>query len=191
MQAFREEEYTKNLDFSLWKRLIVLAKPFYRHLIGIMVLMLVSALLDVYLPMMNSYAIDVFIANNTTEGLAGFIVLYVLMVAAQVVTIFWFLTLSGRVETGMTYHIRSLGFHKLQELPFSYYDRMPAGYLMSRMTSDTQRIGETIGWSILDLAYGAVFLVACSVQMLVLNWRLALVVMLNPGIVPQRPKDQQ
>ncbi len=178
MQAFREEEYTKNLDFSLWKRLIVLAKPFYRHLIGIMVLMLVSALLDVYLPMMNSYAIDVFIANNTTEGLAGFIVLYVLMVAAQVVTIFWFLTLSGRVETGMTYHIRSLGFHKLQELPFSYYDRMPAGYLMSRMTSDTQRIGETIGWSILDLAYGAVFLVACSVQMLVLNWRLALVVML-------------
>ena len=39
MQAFREEEYTKNLDFSLWKRLIVLAKPFYRHLIVIMVLM--------------------------------------------------------------------------------------------------------------------------------------------------------
>ena len=32
------------------------------------------------------------------------------------------------------------------ELPFSYYDRMPVGYLMSRLTNDTQRLADTIGW---------------------------------------------
>ena len=55
---------------------------------------------------------------------------------------------------------------------------MPVGYLMSRMTNDTQRLADTIGWSLLDLCWGAVFLVACSVQMFLLNWKLALVVML-------------
>ena len=71
-----------------------------------------------------------------------------------------------------------MGFRKLQELPFSYYDRMPVGYLMSRLTNDTQRLGDTIGWSILDLCWGAVFLVSCTIQMLLLNWQLTLVILL-------------
>ena len=80
-----------------------------------------------------------------------------------------FLRQSGYVETGTCYTIRKLGFQKLQELPFSYYDRMPVGYLMSRLTNDTQRLADTIGWSLLDLCWGAVFLVCCSIQMFLLN----------------------
>ena len=49
---------------------------------------------------------------------------------------------------------------------------------MSRLTNDTQRLGDTVGWSLVDLCWGAVFLVACSVQMFALNWRLTLVVLL-------------
>ena len=49
---------------------------------------------------------------------------------------------------------------------------------MSRLTNDTQRLGDTIGWSILDLCWGAVFLVSCTIQMLLLNWRLTLVILL-------------
>ena len=49
---------------------------------------------------------------------------------------------------------------------------------MSRMTSDTQRLGETIGWSLLDLAWGAVMIVASSVTMFLLNWKMTLIVLL-------------
>ena len=96
----------------------------------------------------------------------------------QVATIFGFLRQCGIVETGTCYLIRKLGFQKLQELPFSYYDRMPVGYLMSRLTNDTQRLADTIGWSLVDLCWGAVYLVACAVRMLTINWRLGLIVML-------------
>ena len=178
MQSFQEEDYTKRFDLSLWKKLLHIAKPFHKNLYAIAALMSISAIIDVLLPMMNSYAIDNIIGQQNMAKLPAFVAVYVGLVGLQVVDIFLFLRQSGYVETGVCYTIRKQGFQKLQELPFSYYDRMPVGYLLSRMTNDTQRLADTIGWSLLDLCWGAVFLVACSVQMFVLNWRLALVVML-------------
>ena len=178
MQSFQEEDYTKRFDLSLWKKIIHLAKPYHKNLLMTMLYMAICAVLDVVLPRMTGYAMDTFIAGQTTEGLGGFSAIYLGLLAIQVAAIFGFQIQSGRVETGTCYTIRKQGFQKLQELPFSYYDRMPVGYLMSRLTNDTQRLGDTIGWSILDLCWGAVFLVSCTVQMLVLNWQLTLVILL-------------
>ncbi len=178
MQSFQEEDYTKRFDLSLWKKIIRLAKPYHKNLLLTMLFMAVCAVLDVVLPRMTGYAMDTFIAGETTDGLTWFSIVYLALLAIQVAAIFGFQIQSGRVETGTCYTIRKLGFQKLQELPFSYYDRMPVGYLMSRLTNDTQRLGDTIGWSILDLCWGAVFLVSCTIQMLLLNWKLTLVILL-------------
>ena len=178
MQSFQETDYTKRFDLSLWKKLLHIAKPYHKNLYIVAAFMSVSAVLDVLFPMMTSYAIDNFITGQTTQGIPAFIGVYLAMLAFQVISIFVFLRQSGYVETGTCYTIRKLGFQKLQELPFSYYDRMPVGDLMSRLTNDTQRLADTIGWSLLDLCWGAVFLVCCSIQMFLLNWRLALVVIL-------------
>ena len=178
MQAFQEEDYTKRFDLSLWKKLLRIARPFHRNLYLIMGTMALSAFIDVAMPLMNSYAIDNFIARSTREGLPVFAAVYILFILLQVGAIFTFLHQSGYVETGVVYLIRSKGFRKLQELPFSYYDRMPVGYLMSRLTNDTQRLGDTIGWSLVDLCWGAVYLVLCPIMMFVINWKLTLVVLL-------------
>ena len=162
MQSFQEEDYTKRFDLSLWKKILRLAKPYHKNLLMTMGLMAVCAIMDVLLPRMTGIAMDTFIAGETTEGLGAFVAVYLGMLAIQCAAIFGFQLQSGRVETGTCYTIRQQGFRKLQELPFSYYDRMPVGYLMSRLTNDTQRLGDTIGWSVLDLCWGAVFLVACS-----------------------------
>lgn len=178
MQGFEEIDYSKKLDLSLWKRLLAIAKPFHKYLWMIVATMGLCATADVIFPRLTGYAIDHFIAGKTTEGLGGFIAIYLGVVAVQVASIFTFLLLCGKVEVGVCYTIRSMGFQKLQELPFSYYDRMPVGYLLSRMTTDIQRLADTIGWSLLDLAWGAIFLVLCTVQMFILSWRLALVIVL-------------
>lgn len=178
MQAFEEQDYTKRFDMTLWKRLLHIARPFHKNLYFIAFLMAVSAIIDVIIPMLTAYVIDHYIALQTTEGIGWFIAVYILVLILQVASIYLFLNQSSRVEVGVCYTIRRMGFQKLQELPFSYYDRMPVGYLMSRMTSDTQRLADTIGWSLLDLCWGAVFLIACSVQMFILKWELALAVML-------------
>ena len=178
MQSFQEEDYTKRFDLSLWKKIIRLAKPYHKNLLLTMMYMGICAVMDVVWPRMTGIAMDTFIADGTTDGLVWFALACLGITAIQVFAIYKFQIHSGKVETGTCYTIRQMGFRKLQELPFSYYDRMPVGYLMSRLTNDTQRLGDTIGWSILDLCWGAVYLVACTVQMLLLNWRLTLVIML-------------
>ena len=182
MQQFEERDYTQRFSLSLWKKILRYAKEYYRDLGKLAVVMAVTAGCDVVFPLMTTYAIDHFIPNlnhpGTMEGVPGSVVAYLALLLLQVATIYYFLYLGGKIEVGVCYTIRKQAFRKLQELPFSYYDRMPVGYLMSRMTSDTQRLAETIGWSMLDLAWGVVMLVAASVTMLVLNWKMALIVML-------------
>jgi len=178
MQSFQEEDYTKRFDLSLWKKIIRLAKPYHKNLLLTMIYMAICAVMDVVWPRMTGIAMDTFIKDGSTQGLVWFAVACLGITVVQVFAIYKFQIHSGKVETGTCYTIRKMGFQKLQELPFSYYDRMPVGYLMSRLTNDTQRLGDTIGWSILDLCWGAVFLVSCTVQMLLLNWQLTLILLL-------------
>ncbi len=178
MQGYEEVDYTKKLDMSLWRKLLRIAKPFHKDLYLIMAAMAVTAVCDVAFPLMTGYAIDNFIAKHTTDGLLGFIIGYLGIVLAQTGAIYSFLYFAGKVEVGTCYTIRKLGFKKLQELPFSYYDRMPVGYLLSRMTTDTQRLADTIGWTLLDLVWGVIFLILCTIQMFIMRWQLALVIIL-------------
>ncbi len=176
MQHQEEQDYTKKFNLSLWLKILRYAKEYYFDLTKLGLYMGVCAVIDVVFPLMTRYAIDNFITAQQTAGIPVFIVVYLLVLAVQVVAIFRFLWLGGKIEVGTCYTIRKRAFHKLQELPFSYYDRMPVGYLMSRMTSDTQRLADTIGWSLLDLSYGVIYLIICGVTMFALDWRLSLVV---------------
>ena len=182
MQQFEERDYTQRFSLSLWRKILRYAKEYHKDLIKLMITMGVTAGCDVLFPLMTSYAIDHFIPTDghpaETGNLPVFIAVYAALLVIQVAAIFYFLYLGGKVEVGTCYTIRRQAFRKLQELPFSYYDRMPVGYLMSRMTSDTQRLSETIGWSLLDLAWGGVMIVAASVAMFLNNWRLTLAVLL-------------
>lgn len=177
MQAFEEKDYTDKFDVSLWRRLLRYAKPYHKHLIGVAVMMALCALLDAAFPLMTRLAIDNFITQGTTEGFQGFVIVYALMVAAQVVAIYTFLRLSGKIEVGVCYLIRKIGFNRLQELPFSFYDRTPVGFIMSRMTSDAQRLADTIGWSLLDLVWGAFYILFIAGAMFLLDWKLTLIVL--------------
>jgi len=198
MQQVQEQDYSQKFNLGLWRSLLRHARAYYPHLTALAVFMSISALCDVLFPLMTSYAIDFLIFDNPQtqrdllgkfiesvghtffqgSAMAGFVFVYVLILAVQVATIYAFLYLGAKIETGVCYTIRKEAFHKLQELPFSYYDRMPVGHLMSRMTSDIQRLSETIGWSLLDLCWGAAMLIMCSVTMLSINWKLGLTVMI-------------
>lgn len=178
MQGYDEVDYCQKLDLSLWKRLFHIARPYHKWLFLSLFAMAVCAACDVIFPQLTGYAIDHFITRHASDGMTGFVVKYVVVLLVQVGCTFAFLYLSGKVEVGTCHLIRQMGFQKLQELPFSYYDRMPVGYLLSRMTTDTQRLADTIGWSLLDVVWGVIYLILCSIQMFLLNWRLAAVIVL-------------
>jgi len=176
MQYQQEQDYTKKLDAGLWRRLVGYMKPYHRHLFAIMATMAVSALCDTLFPLLTREAIDTFIGEGG-GGRAWFALRYAGTVLLQTACIFAFCQLCGRAECGINRHIRKLAFKRLQELSFSYYDQTPVGFIISRMTSDTARLGETVAWGLVDLFWSAAYILITAVAMLALNVRMALLVL--------------
>ena len=174
MSVFKEQEYKKNLDWGLWRKLFRFTLPYKKQMIFLVVLMLGLAGGDLLFPLLTRYAIDHFVIPATTKGIGSFAIIYFSLVAFQAIDIYFFIALAGKIEMGVTYDIRKAGFRHLQELSFNYFDRTPVGWLMARMTSDSQRLGETIAWGLVDVVWGVSLMIGISVVMLVLNWKLAL-----------------
>ncbi len=181
MQYQEETTYTKQFDLGPWKKLFRYAQPFHRHMLGIMLLSMVTAGFDVMMPLLKREAIDGFATTGNLTGLLPFILKYSLCMIGLVVSVFIFIRLCGHVEVGLCRHIRKTAFKRLQELPFSFYDKTSVGYLIARLTSDTQRLGDTVAWGMLDLMWSGSFVIIVSVTMFILNWKLALITL---SVVP-------
>jgi ATP-binding cassette subfamily B protein len=67
-------------------------------------------------------------------------------------------------------------FNHLQELSFSYFDRTPVGWVISRVTSDAGRMAELVTWGLLDATWGVMNIVSALIFMAIINWKLALAV---------------
>ena len=177
MSTFEEHDYSGRFDFGLWRRLLRHAAPYRKQLIALAAVMVLVALVDALFPMMNRRAVDRFIVPGRTEGLLGFLGLYLAMIVVQALNVYLLIALAGKIEMGLVHDLRRIGFRRLQELSFSYYDRTPVGWIMARMTSDAQRLGDTISWGLVDIVWGACMMVAIAVFMFVMNARLALLVL--------------
>ncbi len=182
---YQEEQMAgRKLNFSIWIRLLKDARSQWGRLWLIIALMGVLAMVDVVMPLMTSIVIDNYIVPGDTSGLWLYGLAYLGLIVLRSYSVYKFIDLAGMVELSIGYDMRARGFGMLQELPFSYYDRMPVGYLMSRMTSDISHLADAIGWSLVDIAYSLVFLSIATVVMFVINWQLALgVLAVVPAIV--------
>ena len=169
-----EQDYTKQLDLKLWMKLFKMMMTYKKEIIIIVVSMITLAVCDVAFPLMTMYAIDNFIVLGNLDGFPIFVGAYIGLIAMQSLLVYFFIITAGRLECLSVYRIRRMGFKRLQELSFSYFDKTPVGWIMARMTTDAQRIGDVIAWGLLDLVWGFAIIIIAIICMFVLNVQLAL-----------------
>lgn len=177
--GFEEKEYAATFDLGIWKKMFAYARPVYPYMGVLAACMALLAVLDSFFPLMTRFAVDVLVPALGKPGVEKDIVLFVVRYAALALgmglTIFGFFICAAVIEVRLVHILREKAFNQLQELSFSYYDRTPAGWIMSRMTSDAQKLGDTIAWGLVDLIWGSVIMTVVVVFMFLMNWRLALV----------------
>jgi ATP-binding cassette subfamily B protein len=91
--------------------------------------------------------------------------------------VFGFIYLAGILGERVQYDLRRKMFNHLQDLSFSYFSRTPVGWIMSRVTSDSERVAQLVTWGMLDVTWGVLNICTAFVFMMIINWRLALVVL--------------
>ncbi|MBU3197087.1 ABC transporter ATP-binding protein [Clostridium algidicarnis] len=177
MARIDEDKSTQKLDIGIWRRFFKYLLEFKKGLIFLAILMVGVAGVDAIMPLLTRYAIDNFIVGKSLDGIKTFAIVYFVIVVFQVLNIKLFIMQAGKIETHLAYHIRNLGFKRLQQLSFSYYDNSSVGWLMARMTSDVAKLSEIISWGLIDMVWALVLMVSFIGIMLYNNVKLTLISM--------------
>ena len=178
-QTQKREEETTSINRETWFKFIRLAAPPKKFVIGLAVSMAILSVLENLSPLMTRFAIDHFIAKGVKSGLVLYGIIFMLITFFTALGSKLFIKLAGRVETEMAYNLRQKGFAHLQALSFSYYDKTPVGWILSRMINDVLRLTEVIAWGIVDVVWGIGSIIVIVVAMFIMNVKLALIALLS------------
>ncbi|MEQ8859909.1 MAG: ABC transporter ATP-binding protein [Pseudomonadales bacterium] len=179
--GFDDEALAAQVKTDLWKKLFAYARRYPRELIGLGTCAFVTACVEVTYPLITKGVVDAVAADGMDAALMPWMLAYLactLTIAASIGTFIW---LGGKIRTHVSHDIRRDGFENLQRLSFSFYDYRPVGWLMARMTSDCERLSNILAWGFLDLVWGSTMMLGIAIAMLVMNAKLALVVL---AIIP-------
>lgn len=177
-QYFEEEEFTTQFTGKTTYRIAQLAKPHWKWVLGFILMITLVSVLDSYFTFLSSRIIDEAILGEDISALKNIITQYGLLIVVQAAGVFGFIYLAGILGERIRYDLRKSMFIHLQELSLSYYNVTPVGWIMSRVTSDSERVAELVTWGFLDVTWGIMNIATAAIFMLLINWQLALIVFL-------------
>ena len=154
--------------------------PYMRKYARVTILMITCGLastgVDLLIPQFQRYALNHFIAEKTLDTLPFFIAIYVGIILLMGVLNYVSCFHAMRTEVSVNRDLRNAAFSHLQTLSFSYFNQNSVGYIHARVISDTSRIGSLVSWTLMDSVWHLSYLVGAVAVMLVVNTRLALMV---------------
>lgn len=174
---FEEEEFGDVLDGRTLRRILGLVRPHWRHVAGFILAITIISILESWFTYQGKRIVDEVIVPQDTSALREILINYLIIVFGFALGVFTFIYLTGLLGQRIQYELRQRLFHHLQTLSLAYFDRTPVGWIMSRLTSDTERIAELVTWGLLDTTWAVTNILAAASFMMIINWRLALVVL--------------
>ena len=176
-----EEEFTSELTGPVFKRIVGLIAPHRNWAIGFMVTIALTSAIDALFTFLNAQIIDKGIMAGDKAAVIQLAVVYGVFQLLQAGLVFTFIYLAGILGERVQYDLRKSMFLHLQDLSLSYYAQNAVGRLMARVTSDSSRVADLLTWGVLDVTWAAMNIITAMFFMLIINWRLALIVM---AVVP-------
>ena len=172
-----ENENVSLKFFGIGKVIPFLKK--YRNQFGIMLLCgLGTGLVDILLPLFRRYALNHYVAERTLDTLPWYLVFYVFALLFSAFNNYISCTMATRLEVWLDRDMRNKAFEHLQTLSFSYFNQNSVGYIHARLISDTGRIGSLFSWTLIDGVWHITYLIGSLIVMLIINTKLALLIML-------------
>jgi ATP-binding cassette subfamily B protein len=176
-QYFDEEDFTTQFNKKTVLRILSKTRPYWHWVVGFIGTVVAVSFLDSYFTFLSKRIIDEGILAGNKSALTHIVTVYGLLLVIQAFMVFGFIYLAGVLGERVRYDLRRELFHKLQDLSLSYYSRTHVGWIMSRVTSDTERVSDLVTWGLLDVTWAAANIITSAYFMLHINWRLGVVVL--------------
>lgn len=169
-----EEILGKAYDARLARRLLRYAWPYRGVIVASLALLMVDGALQLVGPLLTRHVIDVAVPARDTRGIAHAALLFAATLVAQFGCSYGETVLTARLGQRVMHDLRTQLFAHLQRLPIAFFDRNPVGRLVTRVTSDVESLNELFTSGVVAGLGDLFTLLAISIMMLVVDWRLAL-----------------
>lgn len=138
---------------------------------------LFTTLTRTVIPLVARYYIDHFVSHDAAQAglllLVGYYLLFLLRVLFTYLGSYTF----SRVAYSIVRDMRQETFANVQALGMSYFDKTPAGSIVSRITNDTQAVADMFGTVFSSFIASFFIFTATLITMLQLNWQLTLYIL--------------
>ena len=158
-------------------------KPYSGYLFLAIISAVISVSLTLYIPVLVGDAIDNIIdAGNVNFKNVGILLGYIAIGVVGVTVFQWIMNYFTNVISYKTVRdLRREVFAKFNNVPLSYIDSHSHGDLISRVINDIDAVGDGLTQMFLQLFSGVVTIAGTLIFMLMIDWRIALtVVILTP-----------
>lgn len=167
----------KQEQWAVLKRLMSYLKSYGLLIFLALSFLLATTVIKSVIPLVASHFIDQYLSNLNQLAVTVLLVYYGLYILQTVVQYVGNL-LFARVSYSIVRDIRRDAFANMEKLGMSYFDKTPAGSIVSRLTNDTETISDMFS-GILSSFISAVFIFLTTLYtMLVLDFRLTALVLL-------------
>ncbi|OMF38328.1 multidrug ABC transporter ATP-binding protein [Paenibacillus sp. FSL H8-0548] len=164
----------KPFNGRYFRRMLQYLVPYRKLMTWVVVVVLLNMLLSLSEPIILAYIID--------KGITGgdFSVIHVLgAVLLGIKLLGWLFSWMHTKWINYTgqrilFDLRQQLFNHLQSLSFRFFDGRPAGKIMSRITNDTNAIGELINGGLITMVMEVTHLLGIVVILVWMDWQLAL-----------------
>ena len=177
----QEDEFKARLDAGLWWKIFKRALHLKRYLVPLFITAILIAACDAAFAHITRWVIDGVVRDGANADFTRYIAVYFGVTLVLCGGVWVFIQMAGNISNRLAHDIRRDGFEKLQQLEFAFFDTRPVGWLITRLTSDCDRLARIIAWGFLDIVWGLSYVLMIAISLLIMNWRLGLIVI---AIVP-------
>ena len=163
---FEEEDFSAQFNGGTLRRILGLVKPHWKWVTGFLFTIVWVSMLDAVFTYLSKRMIDEGIIARDVAVLREIVITYGGLMLVQAVGVFIFIYLAGVLGERVQYDLRKTLFNHLQTLSFSYFSKTPVGWIMSRVTSDSERIAQLVTWGMLDVTWAIVNIITSMAFML-------------------------
>ena len=176
----KQKELTGRDQWLVFKRLLVYLLPHKRMLSVAMLLLVLTVLGDVIGPLLIKTFIDNYLTqgNFPTGPIVGLALGYLFIQISNVIISYFQLLKFQEAALKIIQQMRIDVFTKVQRLGMRYFDKTPAGGIVSRVTNDTEAIKEMFVTVLIGFIQSIFLIIGVYIAMFFLNVQLALITLI-------------
>ena len=162
-------------DMQIFKRLMSFAKRYRLYFFIASSSTILLALFSVLSPYILINTVDDYILTKDKVGLLNYSLLMLGILLVEVLLQFTFIYFANWVGQHIIRDIRAKIFRHILQFKMSYFDKNSVGKLVTRVVSDIETIAAFFSNGVFTILSDILKMLAVTVVMLILNWKLALI----------------